>query len=1613
MTNEIRRRRGLNYLGELGSKLRDLRGTATLAHELIQNAEDAIKDVCDPSMQAATISFRIDQRALIVDNGGVFSDCGHQDESVCPWKSEEHRPCDFHSFAEVGGAEKRRASAERGASGGLKGAFGFGFTAVYQVTDHPQLISNGRHWILEDHKPEDQRILECNQPNCEYCSAADLPGTRFVLPWAFDETSEVRRGLNAPSVSAEKPQELVHELQAALPRTILFLDHLRQLRVFWKHTETMRVTVSERSDPVITVSTNGETTPWALLTYDFADIARSLRSQHPEGEKYPSSEVKVAIPQGGLNDGLFFAYLPTQMQTDVPFHINADFFPSNDRKRLLLEDDYQGAWNRAAIRAGAIALRDGLLSLRSHLGPNGFWNLVHRVREVAERESLLGIDYWIDILPVLKEQKVIPGSDGTWYSARSIRFVSRDNQERFHELYAELCVCTVDPTVEDHGDLLTSADIGVKHLDLATVARQLVIMGLVSDRSLEQFPIWFQESGHRELLWQQIGHLLNRESDSQLPDADNSGSTLLAECSVVECNDGRFRTIATTFKADCQTVELFQPLCPELHFAGQNAEMLGAIGRLIPQFSVADAIEALTNRQAIQDQMGDEGQGAIPDDIVDICLAWFNERIVDLEEMPSLVAKLKSLSICPTHDGLQPFNSVVLPGGFSDPIGVTSVAIQESLKSITPLVRLLQLDPLSLSDYVIDRLPDAFDKWHFDADKCRELLTMLSQHQGQLFDCDTKAEIRSTLSDLEFIPCADGVLRCVNDGLYFPEQLTERVLGNSVAYVAESVCTSGITTLLKWLGVESRPRLDRVVDYLIETAHSESTPSPQLVERVLALFEHLGSRMKELETDDRLLDKLKSNEWLPSSTRRWDADARLWRSSELQWAAPRDLHHQKCRHLVEAVAPFVRLPNKAQIEHRRLLHVLGVVDRPSAKTVLKHLRESANVGSPVDPRVYDFLNTALKEGELYPADFRSLATSPCLYRPDSSRFVRPSECFSEDHPFNTHRVLIGAADRTTLKELLTALGIRRQPTWNDAVEVLREIAQTDDVLLKRGVSRDDRRVVMACWKLIEYSLKNETAHTESICSDLEDLSKLPVVCREDNLLDKPAHVFFGDRQHLAEAFADSLNAELIRMPQGATVALTQAGVRRLSEVTEIRVRHDDADQTEALYVATRIKERAELLANVIETCQSARQHSSLPDFTDLRVLEAHTLTVDLIFNGFAKPLPPVTHTVLAIVESSPATLWYCLEDGVPPWDTIACELARLCLQSDDVAQVSAAINAAIEPVTLQRAQRKLSQLGFPSIEVCDEATGATDASPTFGSQGRDSLEEPLHTEVPDANPPSTGNTGDSVSSVRSESDMAVLSPDLSTGSRPTASNAKVAENHQPVSGRSLDAAGNNRLQSGPQQCSIDTASASDVGERFSEWLAAQPGATDRRRKKILETSSEADRRRSEYGQRMQRVNQIPVEEVLLYLNAFYSRDDRIRCQMMKEGDPDLHEMPFWKSTDQMYSGKEELFNRQMTQLLPYALPESKELNLSLCPNCAALYTKFVATKMEQQLRLFNWVRSNAVGTTFNLDCSLSGKQPNRVLHFHPKHLDDIRSVDGVFDASSAAGLEGERLTRSD
>ena len=189
---------GVNYVGFLSQQLGDLSGKTTLAHELIQNADDAKDD--SGNLAATRITFDVTDTALIVSNDAAF------------------REIDFDRMRDVASGSKRSESGDR-----TTGAFGVGFISVYQVTDRPEIHSAGRIWILNPDNPDARRRIQ----QWEDPSTAGDKGTVFRLPWAFEE-SPVRKALKTPAVDTTYIKSFVNELAQSLPRQLSSLKNWRE-----------------------------------------------------------------------------------------------------------------------------------------------------------------------------------------------------------------------------------------------------------------------------------------------------------------------------------------------------------------------------------------------------------------------------------------------------------------------------------------------------------------------------------------------------------------------------------------------------------------------------------------------------------------------------------------------------------------------------------------------------------------------------------------------------------------------------------------------------------------------------------------------------------------------------------------------------------------------------------------------------------------------------------------------------------------------------------------------------------------------------------------------------------------------------------------------------------------------------------------------------------------------------------------------------------------------------------------------------------------------------------------------------------------------------------------
>jgi len=270
--------------------VKDLHGIKILEHELIQNADDAK----DETGRLAAKEFVFDLRddALYVSNDAKF------------------RQEDFNRIKLVSSGTKRDESGTR-----TTGAFGMGFMSVLQVTDHPEIYSGGRHWILY---PEEQRFHT-------YIDNS-VKGTLFKLPWAF-ENSSIRQKLKASPITRGDIDLYANEAESVLPQSAIFLRSLERLEVR-RNGKAIRAVRRIKNGNIVRIESGNTSQNWTIFEGQFTDEANSLRKEYGSLIKPTMNDrVEIGVPDFQLESGLLYVTLPTEQSTGLPFQINADFFP--------------------------------------------------------------------------------------------------------------------------------------------------------------------------------------------------------------------------------------------------------------------------------------------------------------------------------------------------------------------------------------------------------------------------------------------------------------------------------------------------------------------------------------------------------------------------------------------------------------------------------------------------------------------------------------------------------------------------------------------------------------------------------------------------------------------------------------------------------------------------------------------------------------------------------------------------------------------------------------------------------------------------------------------------------------------------------------------------------------------------------------------------------------------------------------------------------------------------------------------------------------------------------------------------------------------------------------
>lgn len=303
----------------------DYRGRYAI--ELLQNAHDACAD-------AGTVGqawLQITPTALLVANQGV------------PFNAER-----TDSLLQLGDSSKAADRAEHHTIGYK----GIGFSAVLEITDQPQIISESTSFCFHRHAARERvgQVLG-TEPRA-------VPMRYFPFPLEQDDlendaaaVQDLLDGgavtvIRLPLLSAQKAREVKAELQSGLrPETLLFMPHLQRLSLATPDTTTKW---SRRAGHRVAPGQvqhlreeAGTTRSWLVASKAVAlDRAAVVALDDPLWASVRRATVSVGVP---WRDGK-----PDPDRGDQPMHV---YFPTDDRlgRPLLVHGDFYVQSNRRRI----------------------------------------------------------------------------------------------------------------------------------------------------------------------------------------------------------------------------------------------------------------------------------------------------------------------------------------------------------------------------------------------------------------------------------------------------------------------------------------------------------------------------------------------------------------------------------------------------------------------------------------------------------------------------------------------------------------------------------------------------------------------------------------------------------------------------------------------------------------------------------------------------------------------------------------------------------------------------------------------------------------------------------------------------------------------------------------------------------------------------------------------------------------------------------------------------------------------------------------------------------------------------------------------------------------
>lgn len=1018
---------GQDLIGGLSAHLKSLQGYDVMALELLQNADDA---------KATKIIFDICDDGLRVWNSGVFSYCGDLEHECTLYKEKDNKTCDFHNLI---------VFQKKGKSGDSDniGRFGIGFASTYQITDNPEVISNG---IQLRFNPLDVDIEKKDVPNTK--------GTDFFFPWAFDANSATRVGLLASNITGELIEQVCSDSQTVFKNALIFLKHIQYAEV--KRNGKLRFTVElersdDRKDLIVTYKPKNTSKQFLILESNIKKEEKNKAFQ-----KFPSLErqnrkdsvsVAIRVDNPDSSNGLLYAFLPTKQSTGIPLHINADFFPTSSRKSLMFDGYGQEQyWNVLLIKTSAEIISENLELIRDEIGHIQLYSLINKTfqnEKIALKEETFPncfTYFWSYIEQKVKQgSKIFYSSEGLYESIESVFLGegwSKEEEDVFHKIGGKF----THSDSNSHKEIL--GHLGVKRLKIKDFLSfcEKDEFSSSKDKAIDINKL----NNFYRPIWSLINSLLTNDDTSEKSIEKLKEIPLIVNTKLkVLCIDLLYASVSPI--ANNELAKAF--IC--LDFPHDDLLEYSKLYELVDSFGLEEMVK--TAKAPYVD-----------------CLPSTN----DLRSFYSLIQKLdnnelersvyedlKKLPIWKSGDGFYTLNESLLPGNFDDPTGEAKLLNRLYLSPTAEefLKEKLEIKKQTIKEYVRKVLPRVFDdSGPRSTEEYQELIKILAKDNSLLDD----AKIMDLLKETAMIPNMEGGWK-TPENIYFKTKYLSDLFGDNLElWVNKKIIPKekSVQAFFKSLGILSKPNYRHIVDriYNLSQEYSPTADIRKLSENLFYKLSEIYKNSKDnRESIENELQILQYEETLPII------------GDNEYWHCPEDIYAPYKYQAFESQVDVLDFLEENKL-NKKLLEALSInFDTDlDVKYIVNHLIHCVDNNNEPHKLLYQELDKRVQDlGSWEVQKVKDeLKDIKCIWVPDKVRFVRPNQLFYRKQSLGDY-VFTVPEKINQYRKFFDFVGVKDSPDVKSYIQIIEDIA--DNYFPHYGpVEVKDKKIYEICIKEI-------------------------------------------------------------------------------------------------------------------------------------------------------------------------------------------------------------------------------------------------------------------------------------------------------------------------------------------------------------------------------------------------------------------------------------------------------------------------------------------------------------------------------------------------------------------